>query len=403
MNKKYKLLSGDLVLWGILALLALFSFFPVFSASSNLAYVVGKGTPWEYLFKHMVILVFGFGFMIGVHKIPYQYFKGISVLLLPVVILLLLYTATQGTVIDGANASRWIRIPFVGLSFQTSTLAAVVLMVYVAHYLSKNFEGPQTFKASILPLWLPVFVVVMLILPSNLSTALLISVMVFMLAFLGGYPLKYLALIVGSGLLVLTLFVLSAKAFPDLIPNRVDTWISRIESFSQPANAEVDNYQVERAKIAIATGGVTGLGVGKSVMKNFLPQSSSDFIYAIIVEEFGLVGGIALIFSYLLILFRIVVIAHRTPTVFGKLVVIGVGVPIIFQALINMGVAVQILPVTGQTLPMVSSGGTAAWMTCIAFGLILSVSTAYYKKEDEEQKTEPSQEDNPLAVLSEAL
>ena len=402
MNKKYNLLGGDLALWGILALLAIFSFFPVFSASSNLAYVVGKGTPWEYLFKHMVILVFGFGFMVGVHKIPYHYFKGISVLLLPVVVLLLVYTAAQGTVIDGANASRWIRIPFVGLSFQTSTLASVVLMIYVARYLSKYFQINQPFKDSILPLWLPVFVVVSLILPSNLSTAVLISIMVFMLAFLGGYPLKYLVLIIGGGLLVLTMFILSAKAFPDFIPNRVDTWISRIESFSQPKTVGVDNYQIERAKIAIATGGVTGLGVGKSVMKNFLPQSSSDFIYAIIVEEFGLLGGIGLIFSYLLILFRIMVIAHRAKTVFGKLVVIGVGVPIIFQALINMGVAVQILPVTGQTLPMVSSGGTAAWMTCIAFGVILSVSVSYYKKE-EVQEAESSQEDNPLAVLSEAL
>jgi cell division protein FtsW len=402
MNKKYNLFSGDLVLWGILALLAIFSFFPVFSASSNLAYVVGKGTPWEYLFKHMLILIFGFGFMIGVHKIPYQYFKGISILLLPVSILLLLYTATQGTIIDGANASRWIRIPFVGLSFQTSTLASVVLMIYVAYYLSKNYENPQSFKDSILPLWLPVFIVVSLILPSNLSTAALISMMVFMLAFLGGYPIRYLGVMIGCALLLALLFVLSAKAFPDLIPNRVDTWVSRIESFSQPDDQSVDNYQVERAKIAIATGGVTGLGVGKSVMKNFLPQSSSDFIYAIIVEEFGLLGGIGLIFSYLLILFRIIVISHRTPTIFGKLVVIGVGVPIIFQALINMGVAVQILPVTGQTLPMVSSGGTAAWMTCIAFGVILSVSAAYYNN-GEESETKVSSEDNPLAILSETL
>ena len=402
MNKKYNLLSGDLVLWGILALLAIFSFFPVFSASSNLAYVVGKGTPWEYLFKHMLILIFGFGFMIGVHKIPYQYFKGISILLLPVAILLLLYTATQGTVIDGANASRWIRIPFVGLSFQTSTLASVVLMIYVAYYLSKNNETPQTFKASILPLWLPVSLVVLLILPSNLSTSVLIFLMVMMLVFLGGYPIQHLLIVLGGALLVLTLFVLTAKAFPDAIPNRVDTWISRIENYKQPTAAGSDNYQVERAKIAIATGGVTGLGVGKSVMKNFLPQSSSDFIYAIIVEEFGLVGGIGLILSYLIILFRIIVIAHRTPTIFGKLVVIGVGVPIIFQALINMGVAVQILPVTGQTLPMVSSGGTAAWMTCIAFGIILSVSAAHYKNE-EQNETKISSEDNPLAILSETL
>ncbi len=402
MNKKYNLLSGDLVLWGILALLAIFSFFPVFSASSNLAYVVGKGTPWEYLFKHMLILIFGFGFMIGVHKIPYQYFKGISILLLPVAILLLLYTATQGTVIDGANASRWIRIPFVGLSFQTSTLASVVLMIYVAYYLSKNHETPQTFKASIIPLWLPVSLVILLILPSNLSTAVLIFLMVMMLVFLGGYPLRHLLIVLGGALLVLTFFILTAKAFPNAIPNRVDTWISRIENYKQPTAAGSDNYQVERAKIAIATGGVTGLGVGKSVMKNFLPQSSSDFIYAIIVEEFGLVGGIGLILSYLIILFRIIVIAHRTPTIFGKLVVIGVGIPIIFQALINMGVAVQILPVTGQTLPMVSSGGTAAWMTCIAFGVILSVSAAHYKNE-KENETINSSEDNPLAILSEAI
>jgi len=402
MNKKYNLLSGDLVLWGILALLAIFSFFPVFSASSNLAYVVGKGTPWEYLFKHMLILIFGFGFMIGVHKIPYQYFKGISILLLPVAILLLLYTATQGTVIDGANASRWIRIPFVGLSFQTSTLASVVLMIYVAYYLSKNHETPQTFKASIIPLWLPVSLVILLILPSNLSTAVLIFLMVMILVFLGGYPLRHLLIVLGGALLVLTFFILTAKAFPNAIPNRVDTWISRIENYKQPTAAGSDNYQVERAKIAIATGGVTGLGVGKSVMKNFLPQSSSDFIYAIIVEEFGLVGGIGLILSYLIILFRIIVIAHRTPTIFGKLVVIGVGIPIIFQALINMGVAVQILPVTGQTLPMVSSGGTAAWMTCIAFGVILSVSAAHYKNE-KENETINSSEDNPLAILSEAI
>ena len=402
MNKKYKLIDGDLSLWVLLSLLAIFSFFPVFSASSNLAYVVGEGTPWYYLFKHMVILIFGFGFMIGVHKIPYQYFKAISILSLPVVVLLLIYTASQGTVIDGANASRWIQIPFVGFSFQTSTLASVVLMIYVAHYLSKNYENPQSFKDSILPLWLPVFIVVSLILPSNFSTAVLISVMVFMLAFLGGYPIRYLGVMIGCALLLALLFVLSAKAFPHLIPNRVDTWVSRIESFSQSDDQSVDNYQVERAKIAIATGGVTGLGIGKSVMKNFLPQSSSDFIYAIIVEEFGLLGGIGLIFSYLLILFRIMVIANRTTSVFGKLVVIGVGIPIIFQAMINMGVSLQVLPVTGQTLPMVSSGGTSAWMTCVAFGVILSVSTAYYKKEEQ---TEPkaSNEDNPLAILSETI
>ena len=167
----------------------------------------------------------------------------------------------------------------------------------------------------------------------------------------------------------------------------------------RPISGADGNYQVERAKIAIATGGITGLGVGKSVMKNFLPQSSSDFIYAIIVEEFGLVGGVTIILLYLLILFRIIVIAHRTTSVYGKLLVMAVGLPVIVQAFINMGVALNVFPVTGQTLPMVSSGGTAAWMTCIAFGIILSISVAQEKSSEEENLNE----DNPLAVLSETI
>ena len=291
MKLKNNLIQGDLVLWGILALLALFSFFPVFSASSNLSYVVGNGTPWQHLFKHMFILVMGFVFMIGIHRIPFHYFKGISILLLPVVILLLLYTVSQGTVIGGANASRWIRIPFVGISFQTSTLASLVLLMYVSYYLDKTKNQQLRFSQTILPLWLPVGIVLALILPANLSTAVIVFTMVAMVVFFGGYPAKYLLIIFAAGIMAFLFFLLLAKAFPDAMPNRIDTWISRIENFREPTAGASGNYQVERAKIAIATGGVTGLGVGKSVMKNFLPQSSSDFIYAIIVEEFGPVTG----------------------------------------------------------------------------------------------------------------
>lgn len=189
-----------------------------------------------------------------------------------------------------------------------------------------------------------------------------------------------------------------AKAYPDLVPNRVDTWINRIENFNVTNNNSDANYQIERAKTAIATGGVVGVGAGKSVMKNFLPQSSSDFIYAIIVEEFGLIGGIGLIILYLLVLFRIVVIANKSNTVFGKLLVLGLGFPIIIQAFVNMGVALQVLPVTGQTLPLISSGGTAAWMTCIAFGIILSVSANQNK---EQIDLDQNNQDNPIAILSE--
>lgn len=392
---------GDRVLWVALALLSVFSFLPVFSASSNLTYVVGQGTPWSHLLKHFIVLLFGFGLIYGLHKIPYQYFKGISILALPLIILLLIYTASQGNLIAGANANRWIRIPIVGLSFQTSTLASIVLLAYVAHLMSKDNPKLYRLKTSILPLWLPVFLVILLILPANLSTSALLFFMVLILVFLGGYPIRYLLGMLGMGLLMALLFVLIAKAYPDWVPNRIDTWISRIENFNS-AEDSGGNYQIERAKTAIATGGLLGLGAGKSVMKNFLPQSSSDFIYAIIVEEFGLVGGTALILLYLVVLFRIVVIAHKSDTVYGKLLVLGLGLPIIIQAFVNMAVALQVFPVTGQTLPLISSGGTAAWMTCIAFGMILSVSAGQKVESDGLEDSEDKNE-NPLTILSETI
>ena len=401
MNKTKNIILGDRVLWVALALLSIFSFLPVFSASSNLTYVLGQGTPWGHLLKHFIVLFFGFGLMYGLHKIPYQYFKGISILALPLVILLLIYTASQGNLIAGANANRWIRIPIVGLSFQTSTLASIVLLAYVAHLMSKENPKLYRLKTSILPLWLPVILVTLLILPANLSTAAVLFFMVLILVFLGGYPIKYLMGMLGVGLFMALLFVLLAKAYPDWFPNRIDTWINRIENFVS-ADDKVGNYQIERAKTAIATGGLLGLGAGKSVMKNFLPQSSSDFIYAIIVEEFGLVGGTALILLYLVVLFRIVVIAHKSDTVYGKLLVLGLGLPIIIQAFINMAVALQVFPVTGQTLPLISSGGTAAWMTCIAFGMILSVS-ASQKIESNSLEDADNNNENPLTILSETL
>ena len=390
-----ELLKGDKVLWGILALLAIFSFLPIFSTSTNLVYVVGKGTPWGYFFKHFIILAVGFLLILSIHKIPYDYFKGISILMIPVVILLLVYTLSQGTLISGANASRWIKIPIVGLSFQTSTFASVVLMVYSARYLSKLKIKKPSFKSSFLQFWFPVFIIVLLILPSNLSTAILLFSMVLMLAFLACYPIKYLVSIIIFGLISLFIFISFAKTFPEIFPNRIDTWVNRIENFKTGESSD-GNYQLSRAKTAIISGKIFGLGAGKSRMKNFLPQSSSDFIYAIIVEEFGLVGGIALILLYLLLLYRIVVISYKANSSFGKLTVIGLGIPIITQAFVNIGVALEVLPVTGQNLPMISSGGTSAWVTCIAMGIILSVSSNV--KSNNDLKVENN---NPLKVLSE--
>ncbi|MEP2936827.1 MAG: FtsW/RodA/SpoVE family cell cycle protein [Gilvibacter sp.] len=391
-----KNIKGDKAIWAVAGLLALFSFLPVYSASSNLAYLYGDGNTFKFLVKHFAHLVLGFAILYGVCRIPYRYFRGLSIIALPIVLVLLLITLAEGTTIEGANASRWIRIPFVGVTFQTSTLAAVVLLTYVARYLSKIKDKTVGFKETLLPLWLPVFLVIGLILPANFSTAAIVFCMVVVVVFLGGYPSKYLAIVLAAGLLFLTLFVVSAKAFPDVFPNRVDTWMSRLDSFFDDSDTEGD-YQIQQAKIAIASGGIVGVGPGKSVQKNFLPQSSSDFIYAIIVEEWGLVGGLFLMLMYMLLLFRLVIVAYKAQSFFGKLLVIGVGLPIVFQAFINMAVAVELFPVTGQTLPLVSSGGTSIWMTCLALGMVLSVSA----HRDELIVAEDSE--NPLDILSEAI
>jgi cell division protein FtsW len=385
-------LQGDKSIWGIVVLLSIFSFLPVYSASSNLVYVVGSGSVFGHLLKHVAIVCVGWGIMYAVHLIPFRYFSGLSKIGLPIVVVLLVVTALQGTTIDGANASRWINIPILGVSFQTSTLATVVLLAYVADYFAIKREQSIGFGDSLLTLWLPVFLIVGLILPANLSTAVLLLFIVVVVAFLGGYPLKYLLGMLGASLVLLTLFVLLAKAYPESFPNRVDTWMSRIESFSGDGDKNT-NYQIERAKAAVAVGGVVGIGAGKSMMKNVLPQSSSDFIYAIIAEEYGMIGSLSLLFLFLLLLFRILINANKSESFFGQLLILAMGLPIVTQAFINMGVAVAILPVTGQPLPLISSGGTSLWMTFLAVGIILSVTANRQAAANESLS-------NPLAEFS---
>jgi cell division protein FtsW len=392
-------LKGDRVIWSFVALLALFSFMPVFSASSNLAYMNhGTGNTMSFLLKHLAHIFIGFVIIYWVHKVPFHYYRGLSQIALPIVWLLLAYTMIKGTVIAGANASRWIQVPFIGITFQTSTLATLVLLIFVARYLSKKREEEASFQTSLIELWMPVFVTLAFILPSNFSTAALMFSMVLMLTFVGRYPLKYLGFIIGAGIAALALFVLLAKAFPDSnFFSRVDTWSSRIENFRTNKPGE-DDYQIEKAKIAIASGGIYGLGPGKSVQKHFLPQSSSDFIYAIIVEEWGLIGGLGVLVLYLLLFFRFVIAAHKSNSLFGKLLVVGLGFPLIFQAMINMAVAVELLPVTGQTLPLISSGGSSIWMTCIALGIIINVT-----KKDEEIAEELNEKAKREAALQKLI
>ena len=397
MNKIFENIQGDKTLWAILILLACFSFLPVYSAASNLAYVSGSGNTFNFLFKHFIHLSLGFTFMYIMQKIPYHYFRGISILMIPVVIVLLLYTLLQPSVIDSlTNTNRWIKIPFVGFTFQPSTLASVILMIYVSRYLAKIKDVEISFSKTILPFWIPILTILLLILPANFSTTAILFSMIILLCFVGGYPLKYLLGVIISGILVLTIFVLTVKAYPGIFPNRVDTWKSRIENFVNKENS-TQNYQIEKAKIAIATGGVKGLGPGKSVQKNFLPQSSSDFIFAIIIEEYGLIGGLSILLAYTLFLLRIIIISNKSESVFGSLLVIGLGIPIVFQALINIGVSVELFPVTGQPLPLISSGGTSIWMTCIAIGIIQSV------RNGAEVEINNDMDDNPLEILKETI
>lgn len=364
-------LEGDRALWFLLLLLGLFSFLPVYSASSNLAYSYSGGNTVRFLIKHAIHLGFGFVLMYSVHKVNPKYYRNLPMILLPFVIVLLMITLAIGTTIGDANASRWIRVPFIGVSFQTSELAKFALLLFVARYLTQNQETLSDFKKTFLGLVVPIGAVCALILPANFSTTALIFTLCLGLMFVGKYPLKHMAYLIGMGVAGLAMFVLVVIAFPN-ISNRVDTWKARIENYS--SGNEEANYQVTKAKMAIASGGLVGKGPGKSIQKNFLPQSSSDFIYAIIVEEFGLLGGLGIILIYSLILIRIMIIATKAVDLFQAFLAVGFGMAIVFQAFINMGVAVNLLPVTGQTLPLLSSGGSSIWMTSVALGVILGVS-----------------------------
>ena len=363
-------LKGDKVVWFVVLALSFFSFLPIFSASSNF----GINFIFSNLFKHVAIIIIGILIMYTTHLIDYKYLKGLSKIILPLIIILLIFTAFQGNEIEGANASRWINIPLIGISFQPSALASIFLLIYISNFLSKNINKKLDFKSSFVPLWLPILLVVMLILPSNFSTALMIFFMVLTILFLGQYPFKYISSIILVGIFIASLFVLLAKNYPDLVPNRIDTWANRIENYINP-NLSESGYQINRAKAAIANGSLFGVGAGKSSMKYILPQSTSDFIFSIVTEEYGFVVAILILFLYLILLFRIIIISYKSTSIFGKLIALSVGLPVVFQAFINMGVAVQLIPVTGQPLPLISMGGTSIWTTFLAFGILLSVSS----------------------------
>ena len=365
-----KNIRGDKAIWIVVIALAIFSFLPVYSASSNF----GANLIFSNIIKHISIIFIGIMIMYSTHLVEYKYFKGLSLIILPLVIFLLFFASFQGNVIDGTNANRWLNIPILKISFQPSTLASIFLLIYLANFLSKEKNKSLSFIKTFLLMWLPIILIVALILPSNFSTALLIFIMSTMIIFIAGYKLKHLATLFFLFVLLLSSFLFAVNKFPEIIPNRVDTWTNRIENFVKNDLDDTSNYQINRAKAAIANGKIFGVGAGKSSMKYILPQSTSDFIYSIIAEEYGTIVAFIILLLYIVLLFRIIIISYKSQTKFGQLVSIAVGIPVVFQAFTNMAVAVQLIPVTGQPLPLVSTGGTSIWITFLAMGILLSVS-----------------------------
>ncbi|MDR2122804.1 MAG: FtsW/RodA/SpoVE family cell cycle protein [Flavobacteriaceae bacterium] len=393
MRKLKYYFKGDAILWAAIFLISLASFLPVYSASSNLQYVVGQGSVLGHFAKHAGFILVGIGIVFVFQKIDYKYFGGFSKLLLPVVIFLLILTLMQGNNIDGTNASRWLKLPGVPFAFQTSVFAALVLNVYIARYLDRNKDKEMTFNNSFVPVLLPVFLVTGLIFPANGSTGIMTFLMILALLFIGGYPFKIMVSIVGVGVVIIFVFITLVLKYPDMFPsNRIHTWKSRIENFV--GDDKQESYQVQQAKAAIVQGGIIPRGPGKSAFKQSLPQSSSDFIFAIIVEEYGYGGVFICFFLYLLILWRIIVIATKVENVFGTLLVVGVGLPVIFQAFSNMAVAVNLIPVTGQPLPILSYGGTSMWVAYMVLGIIISVSREIQPKESIINTNENKEETN---------
>lgn len=382
-NRKKEFFKGDKVLWAVIILISLFSIFPVYSASTNLQYIVNTGTTTSHLVKHALFVISGLVIMKFVGAVKYEYIGKLSSILLVITIFLLLVTMFTGQKIDGASASRWLKIPGTPISFQPSTFAYLMLIIYICRYLTKKIDRERLPAENILYLFVPVLLVFLLVGKDNGSTAVMILFVSLVVMIIGQFPIKYILGFLGISLVLITLFMFVALNTDLVKNNRVHTWRSRIETFSntnkidniEDETLKAKNYQVNQAKAAIVHGGFLGVGPGKSALKQSLPQSVSDFIFAIIVEEYGLIGAFVLIALYFIMMMRIVIIASKMPAFFGSLLVLSMGIMIFVQLAINIAVAVNIIPVTGQPLPLISYGGTSMLVTYLQLGIIINVSS----------------------------
>ncbi len=389
-NWLLKKVKGDPWIWTIVVLMSIFGLLAVYSSTGTLAFKQQAGNTEFYLLKQLVFILLGLALMWLCHLLDYRYYSRISQLLLYLSVPLLIYTLFFGVEIN--DARRWIAIPGTGLTFQTSDLAKLALIMFVARFLSKRQESISNFRQAFVPILISVSGVCVLIAPANLSTALVLFSTCLLLMFIGRIPIRYLALVGVSGIVLFLMAASLVLNMPDERVNsagRLGTWKTRIESFMDDSEEVRDeDFQTVQAKIAIAKGGIFGAGPGNSTQRNFLPSPYADFIYAIIIEEYGLIGGAVVLFLYLLLLYRSIRIVIKSPRAFGALLAVGLSFSLVIQAFINMGVAVNLFPVTGLALPLISMGGTSTIFTSLAFGIILSVSSQIENNDEEKQTQE---------------
>lgn len=379
--------KGDKVIWALVILLTLVSLLAVYSATGSLAYKNYRGNTEIYLIKQVAFIIAGIMVIYFAHLVNYTFYSKAAKIAFLLSLPLLFYTLFFGVKMN--EGSRWIRLPLINMTMQTSDLARLALFMYLARLISKKQDMIKDFKKGFLPIIWPVALTCALIAPANLSTALLLGASCLLLMFIGRVSTKHIMLTIGVALIPILFLVaaamirhgktkndetIAAKKASSTLFGRVDTWIGRMENFIY-GGKEVDNdaYQVNQAKIAIAKGGVLGVGPGNSTTRDYLPQAYNDFIYAIIIEEYGLMGGAFIMFIYLVFLYRCIRIYKRCPYAFGAFLALGLSFTLAIQAVANMAVTVNLFPVTGVTLPLVSMGGTSFIFTCLAIGIILSV------------------------------
>ncbi len=366
-NKLVNALYGDRVIWTVMVILGLFSLLAVYSATGTLAYKETGGNTESFLIKHGLILGLGILITYIVHLLHYMTFSKSAPLLLLISIPLLIYTILFGA--EYNDARRWISLPWVGVTFQSSDFAKLALIIYVAKAISAKQDIIKDFNRAFIPIILPIIIVCGLIAPADLSSALLLFFTSFLMMFVGRVSTKYLILLLMLGVVMFSFLIILGQFFPEAI--RLETWVSRMNDFI--TNPE-GGYQVRQSKIAIASGEWIGMGPGNSIQRNYLPAPYSDFIYAIICEEYGLVGGFSVIILYLILFIRVTRLVTKSPKAFGAMLAFGLAMSMIVQAFANIAVSVHLVPVSGVTLPLISMGGTSVLFTSISFGIILSVS-----------------------------